>query len=332
MAKGEFWRNKNVFITGATGLLGSWMVEDFLERGANIVALIRDKVPQSYLHLSGNIDKINIVNGSLEDFFTVERTLNEYEIDTIFHLGAQTIVGTANRSPLATFEANIKGSWNVLEAARTSSLVRRIIIASSDKAYGTQKVLPYTEDAPLQGLHPYDCSKSCADLLSQTYANTYDLPIAITRCGNLYGGGDLNFNRIVPGTIRSVYQNEAPIIRSDGTFIRDYFFVKDAVKAYVALAQMIGEEGGGKVNNGEAFNFSSERRVTVLELVEIILKLMDSPLKPVILNEVRGEIKHQYLDSTKAKSQLGWKPIWTLEDSLREAIDWYVKFFKEDAQ
>jgi len=323
-----FWRGKNVFVTGATGLLGSWLVEDMLGRGANVVALVRDTVPKSYLALSGNIKKINIVHGELEDYFTVERSLNEYEIDSVFHLGAQTIVGTANRSPLSTFESNIKGTWCVLEAARVSKLVKRVIVASSDKAYGTQESLPYKEDAPLIGRHPYDCSKSCADLLAQAYAETYNMPVAVTRCGNLFGGGDLNFNRIVPGTIRSIFHGEAPIIRSDGTYIRDYFFVKDAVKAYIALAEMVGEQGGGKVKNGEAFNFSSERRITVLELVNLLLKLMKSNLKPVILNEVKSEIKHQYLDSAKAKTQLNWKPLWTLEESLQQTIEWYVDFFK----
>ncbi len=328
MANNSFWHNRNVFVTGATGLLGSWLVDDLIARGANIVALVRDNVTKSLLFKSGNIDRITSIRGCLEDYLTIERTLNEYEIDSIFHLGAQTIVGTANRSPLPTFEANIKGTWNVMEAARVSKLVKRIIVASSDKAYGTQKVLPYTEDAPLIGRHPYDCSKSCTDLISQAYANTYNMPIAITRCGNLYGGGDLNFNRIVPGTIRSIFEGETPIIRSDGTFIRDYFYVKDAVKAYIALSEMLGEEGGGKVANGEAFNFSPEIRVTVLELVELLLKLMKSDLKPVILNEVKGEIKNQYLDSTKAKTMLGWKTQWTFEESLIETIEWYVDFFK----
>ncbi len=328
MAENSFWRNRNVFVTGATGLLGSWLVDDLIERGANVVALIRDNVTKSLLFKSGNIDRITSIRGCLEDYFTIERTLNEYEIDSIFHLGAQTIVGTANRSPLPTFEANIRGTWNVMEAARVSKLVKRIIVASSDKAYGTQKALPYKEDAPLIGRHPYDCSKSCTDLISQAYANTYNMPIAITRCGNLYGGGDLNFNRIVPGTIRSIYEGEAPIIRSDGTFIRDYFYVKDAVMAYIALSEMLGEEGGGKVANGEAFNFSPEIRITVLELVELLLKLMKSDLKPLILNEVKGEIKNQYLDSTKAKTMLGWKTQWTFEESLLETIEWYVDFFK----
>ena len=329
MGNETFWRNKNVFVTGATGLLGSWLVDDLIRRGANIVALVRDNVTKSLLFQSGNIDRITSIRGCLEDYFTIERTLNEYEIDSIFHLGAQTIVSTANRSPLPTFEANIKGTWNVMEAARVSKLVKRIIVASSDKAYGTQKTLPYREDAPLIGRHPYDCSKSCTDLISQAYACTYDMPTAITRCGNLYGGGDLNFNRIVPGTIRSIYYEEAPIIRSDGTYIRDYFYVKDAVKAYIALSEMLGEEGGGKVTNGEACNFSPDIRVTVLELVELILKLMKSDLRPVILNEVRGEIKHQYLDSTKAKTILGWKTRWTFEESLLETINWYVDFLKE---
>jgi CDP-glucose 4,6-dehydratase len=320
-----YWKDKNVFVTGATGLLGSWLVKALVDKGANVVCLVRDIVPKSNLYLNGYYKKVIIVNGSLEDYFLIERALNEYEINTIFHLGAQTIVGTANRSPIATFESNIKGTWNVLEAARNSEIIERIIVASSDKAYGEHEKLPYTEDMPLKGKHPYDVSKSCADLIAQSYCNTYDLPVGITRCGNFYGGGDLNFNRIVPGTIKSVLNNERPVIRSDGGYIRDYIFIPDAVEAYLFLAEKL-----DKPAIRGAFNFSNESQVTVLDLVKMIFKLMNrEDLEPVILNEAKSEIKHQYLSARKAREMLGWKPKYNLETGLRETIEWYNNFFGE---
>src|SRR3989344_3603151 len=223
-----YWKGKSVFVTGATGILGSWLVKRLLADGATVTILKRDHVPQSELELSGAIKKVNIVHGSLEDYWTAERSLNEYEIDTCFHLAAQAIVQTSNRSPLPTFEANIRGTWNLLEALRHNPLIKRIVVASSDKAYGVSPKLPYKEDThALSGLHPYDASKSCCDMISQSYAHTFKMPIGIARCGNIYGPGDLNFNRIIPGTIRSVVFNERPTIRSDGTYIRDYLFVED---------------------------------------------------------------------------------------------------------
>ena len=321
----DFWKSRNVFITGCTGLLGSHLTQFLVERQANVIGLVRDLVPKSNLIQTGVYDEINIVRGCVEDFFTVERALNEYEIDTVFHLAAQTIVGTANRNPLSTFESNIKGTWCVLEACRRVPIVKRIVLASSDKAYGEQEKLPYEETAPLKGSHPYDVSKSCADLLAYAYYDTYKLPVCVTRCGNFYGPGDLNFNRIVPGTIRSVLNNEPPTIRSDGTFIRDYFYVKDAALAYMHLAEKMGDP---KIH-GEAFNFSNELQVTVLELTNKILKLMDRvALKPIILDQAEHEIKHQYLSSKKAREMLKWKPKYNLDDALKETIEWYTKFFK----
>ena len=322
----EFWKNRNVFVTGCTGLLGSWLTKALVEKGANVTGLVRDLVPRSNLNWSGFNDKINIVRGEIEDYFLLERTMNEYEIDTVFHLAAQTIVTIANRNPLSTFESNIKGTWNILEACRRSPLVKRIVVASSDKAYGDQEKLPYDEDTSLEGRHPYDVSKSCSDLLCRAYFETYKLLVCVTRCGNFYGGGDLNFNRIVPGTIRSIFNNERPIIRSDGTLIRDYFYIEDAVGAYLLLAEKIEE-----LNiQGEAFNFSNEIQVTVLELVNKIIKLMESNLKPKILNEATNEIKHQYLSAKKAREMLGWKPRYTLEEGLARTIGWYRKFLAEE--
>ncbi|NET24743.1 GDP-mannose 4,6-dehydratase [Okeania sp. SIO1I7] len=321
----NFWRDRSVFLTGCTGLLGSWMVAELVERGAQVTGLVRDLVPKSRLYTDDWADKINIVRGGVEDLGVMERAIAEYEVDTVFHLAAQTIVGVANKNPLGTFEANIKGTWNVLEACRRVGGVSRIVIASSDKAYGDQEVLPYNETTPLQGEHPYDVSKSCADLISRTYYVSYGLPVCITRCGNFYGGGDLNFNRIVPDTIRSALRDKPITLRSDGSYIRDYFYVKDGVLAYLHLA----EEMDRKEILGEAFNFSNELQITVLELVNQILALMNKThLEPIILNQAKNEIKHQYLSAEKARNFLGWKPQYSLVEGLKETIDWYKTFLE----
>lgn len=324
----SFWRDRRVFVTGATGLLGSWLVEELVERRAEVTCLIRDWVPRSRLIRSGVATRIQVVRGELENFELLVRVLNEYEIDSIFHLGAQTIVGTASRSALSTFDSNIRGTWNLLEAARACSrLVERIVVASSDKAYGPQSDLPYTEDAPLQGRSPYDVSKSCADLIASSYFHTYGTPLAITRCGNLYGGGDLNFNRLVPGTIRSALQDEGPIIRSDGKYVRDYFYVRDAVEAYVLLAEHLPNEGFV----GESFNFGPERPLSVLDLVRRILSLMGKEeLEPVVLDEAQNEIREQYLDCTKARRMLDWSPKYGLDEGLRQTIGWYTGWFEDE--
>ena len=325
----KFWHNRNVFVTGCSGLLGAWLSEKLIAAGAEVIGLVRDHLPQSRFQREGIADRMTLVRGCLEDYSVLERSLNEYEINTVFHLGAQPIVGAANRNPLSTFEANIRGSWHLLEACRHSRLLQQVVVASSDKAYGTQESLPYTEDMPLQGRHPYDVSKSCTDLLSQTYAETYKLPVCLTRCGNFYGGGDLNFNRIIPGTIRSILSNERPIIRSDGTFIRDYIYVGDVADAYMLLAERMTD----KSIHGEAFNFSNELQITALELINKILELMGrTDLEPIILNEASGEIKHQYLSAEKAKRVLHWESSSTLDNSLRETIDWYRTFFQDKTQ
>jgi CDP-glucose 4,6-dehydratase len=318
-----FWQDRSVLVTGCTGLLGSWLTQELVLRGARVVGLVRDWVPQSRLFTNGLSHQITTVYGRVEDLPTLERVINEYEIDTVFHLAAQTIVGYANREPLATFEANIKGTWNLLEACRRVGGVSRIVIASSDKAYGDQTLLPYDETTPLQGEHPYDVSKSCTDLISRTYYVTYGLPVCITRCGNFYGGGDLNFNRLVPDTIASALREKPVVIRSDGTYIRDYFYVKDGVLAYLHLAEQMDRADV----LGEAFNFSNELQITVLELVEKILKLMHkSHLEPVILDQANHEIKHQYLSAQKARHLLNWSPQYSLDTALLETIEWYQNF------
>ena len=319
----DFWTDRPVFVTGATGLVGGWLVRRLLDAGANVVCLVRDWVPHSELLRSGLGDRVTMVRGDVCDQAALERALGEYEIDTVFHLAAQTIVGIANRNPVSTFESNIGGTWSMLEACRRSTTVKQIVIASSDKAYGDCDVLPYDETTPLVGRHPYDVSKSCADLIAHAYAVSYGLPVTITRCGNFYGGGDLNWNRIVPGTIRSVLRGQRPMIRSDGSFIRDYFYVEDGAAAYMLLAERMAAD---RSLVGEAFNFSNELQITVLDLVERILAAMGSVLKPDVRNEASNEIRHQYLSAAKARARLDWAPMFTTDDGLARTIRWYRDF------
>lgn len=323
--KNGFWRDRAVFITGATGLVGGWLTKHLLAQGANVTTLVRDWVPASEFVHAGLAERVNVVRGGLASPYLLERVLGEYEIEVVFHLAAQTIVGIANRNPLSTFESNVRGTWNLLEASRRSPLVKSIVLASSDKAYGDQEILPYTEAMPLQGRHPYDVSKSCADLIAQSYAHTFNLPVAITRCGNFYGGGDLNWNRVVPGTIRSVLRNERPVIRSDGKFIRDYFYVEDGAEAYMLLAERLYQD---RKFSGAAYNFSNEAQISVLDLVNAILTKMNSKLKPEILNQASNEIRHQYLSAERARKELNWKPIYTLDQGLEKTIAWYREALK----
>jgi CDP-glucose 4,6-dehydratase len=321
--KKPFWQDRPVLVTGATGLVGAWLTRRLVEAGADVVCLVRDWVPQSELVRTHTIDSVKVVRGDLLDRNLLERTIGEYETSTVIHLAAQTIVGIANRNPISTFESNIQGTWNLLEACRRSPGIRSIVIASSDKAYGDQEQLPYGEDTPLKGHHPYDVSKSCADLIAQTYAQTYGLPVAVTRCGNFYGGGDLNWNRIVPGTIRSILRGEQPIIRSDGQYVRDYFYVEDGVAAYTLLAEQLHCRPD---LHGLAFNFSNEREVTVLGLVNRILLAMQSDLEPKILNEASNEIRRQFLCASRARTMLHWAPLFTLDQGIERTIPWYREF------
>lgn len=319
----DFWLDRPTFVTGSTGLVGGWLVRRLIDLGADVVCLERDWVPQCELIRARLTERVKVVRGDVRDQALLERILGEYEIETVIHLAAQTIVPIANRNPVSTFETNIGGTWTLLEACRRSPTVKQIVLASSDKAYGDHDILPYNEEMPLRGRHPYDVSKSCTDLIAQTYAITYSLPVVISRCGNFYGGGDLNWNRIIPGTIRSVLRGKRPIIRSDGQYIRDYFYVEDGAAAYVLLAERLAANPN---LCGQAFNFSNEKRMSVLELVEQILSLMDSDLEPEVRNEATNEIRQQYLDATRARNILGWRPLFSLEEGLRRTIEWYKDF------
>jgi CDP-glucose 4,6-dehydratase len=321
----SFWQDRSTFVTGGTGLVGSWLVKHLVRLNADVVCLVRDWIPQSEFILSNMIERVKVARGDIRDRSILERILGEYEIETVFHLAAQTIVTIANRNPISTFETNIAGTWNLLEACRRSPKVKQIVIASSDKAYGNQEILPYTEETSLQGQHPYDVSKSAADLIAYTYAKSYNLPIVITRCGNFYGGGDLNWNRIIPGTIRSILRGQPPIIRSDGRYVRDYFYTEDGVAAYLLLAQQVALR---PELIGEAFNFSNEIQVSVNQIVEKIINLMNSDLKPETHNNATNEIRHQYLSAAKARSILGWQPMFTLDEGLLKTIQWYQSYLE----
>ena len=322
----DFWLDRPTFVTGGTGLVGSWLVRRLVGAGADVVCLVRDWVPQSELVRTRWIERVKVVRGDIRDRELLERTLGKYEIDTVIHLAAQTIVTIANRNPLSTFETNVAGTWNLMEACRRSPKVKQVVVASSDKAYGDQEKLPYAENTPLQGQHPYDVSKSAADLIAHSYAISFETPVVITRCGNFYGGGDLNWNRIVPGTIRSVLRGQPPVIRSDGQFVRDYFYVEDGAAVYMLLAEQLANHPEYR---GEAFNFSYGSQVTVLALVQRILKRMKVDLQPVILNGASNEIRKQTLNADKAHQKLGWRPLFNLDEGLDRTIAWYREFLMD---
>ncbi len=321
----RFWSDRPVFVTGCTGLLGSWLTIALIEAGARVVGLIRDEVPFSELLRAGYADRMSVVRGDVTDFALLERSLNEYEIDTVFHLAAQTIVTTANRAPLSTFETNVRGTWMILEAVRQSSRVTRVVVASSDKAYGDQETLPCSEDAPLRGRYPYDVSKVCADVIARSFATTFGLPVAVTRCANLFGGGDLNWSRIVPGTIHSLLRSEPVVIRSDGKPLRDYLYVKDGVNAYLTVAEKMDDEAV----KGEVFNFGLDTPLSVLDMVRAVIAASGiSGVTPEVRAEAANEIDAQYLSSRKAKGLLQWTPRFSLDKSLGETVEWYRKFLR----
>jgi CDP-glucose 4,6-dehydratase len=322
----NFWDKKSVLVTGATGLVGSWLVSHLLGKGAQVTALVLDNDPNSQLVRSGDYNRISVVNGDLRNYKDVSRAVFTNECTDIFHLGAQTIVGTALRDPISTFESNIQGTWNVMEAARQSNRgVKSVVVASSDKAYGYSDQLPYLENFPLHGDGPYDVSKSCTDLIAQSYGSTYGVPITIARCGNIYGGGDLNWSRIIPGTIRDLLSNKRPVLRSDGTFVRDYVHVDDIVSAYLRLSEV----SQSKNLNGEAFNFSTDDPLSVLDLYrEISMTVSGRYVEPEIQNTAKSEIKDQHLNSAKALSILDWRSSVTLQSGLEKTLIWYKAFLE----
>ncbi len=321
-ADASFWDNKTVLVTGAGGFVGSALCRALVDAGARVVGIVRDSPADRLLEVRGVRSQMTVVHGSITDRACVERALNEYEVDSCFHLAAQAIIGVANRAPLSTFESNIQGTWTVLEACRLSRTIRRVVVASSDKAYGDQPVLPYREDSPLDGRYPYDASKVCTDVLARCYAHTFDLPIVVTRCANIYGAGDLNWSRLVPGTIRSVLQGEAPVIRSDGTPERDYLHVDDAVAGYLAAGRRAAHDG----LRGRAINLGTGRPVSARALVELILHEAGSSLEPRVLGQANGEIDRQYLDPSLALELLDWQADVELPDGLRRTIGWYANY------
>jgi CDP-glucose 4,6-dehydratase len=320
MTQRDFWVDKRIFITGSSGFLGSWMVRTLRQRGATVIGLVRDQSADRNSLADDYAVPHFTVYGQIEDLNTLRRAINEYEVDTVIHLAAQPIVNVALRDPVGTFEANLRGTWNVLEACRQYGGTKRVIIASSDKAYGHSKQLPYVEDMPLLGRAPYDVSKSCADLLARSYYETYGLPVCVTRAGNFYGGGDLNFNRIVPGTIRWALAGERPQLRSDGTMVRDYIYVRDVVGGYMAIAEAMERPDV----SGEAFNLSHENPISVIDLTRRILTACDRPdLEPLVLAEAKSEIQEQFLSARKARERVGWSAHWSLDDALGETVKWY---------
>jgi CDP-glucose 4,6-dehydratase len=308
--------------------LGGWLVKALLEQGAVPVVLVRDHAPQSMFFREDLARRCAIVRGSLQDFPLLRRTLSEYSVATAFHLAAQAIVSTAKVDPLGTLETNVQGTWNLLEACRQTK-VSQILIASSDKAYGAHESLPYVESQALQGKFPYEVSKSCADLIAGMYATTYRLPVAVVRCANLFGGGDLNFSRLIPDLIRQTFEGRRFVIRSDGKFVRDFLYVEDAASAYLCLAEHLADH---PELVGEAFNFSMEVRLTVLDLVQKILHTMGrADLEPIVQNSATNEIREQYLSVEKAHRLLGWSPQFSLEEGIRRTIAWYAEFFGTSA-
>jgi len=321
----SFWNGRTAFVTGATGFVGANLAAELVAQGANVVSLQRDEVQPNSLDLLRLRDKLTVINGSVDDLPLMSRILNEYEIDAVFHLAAQELVGAANRSPVSTFESNIRGTYILLAACRNSSTVKRVVVASSDKAYGSHTDLPYTEDFKLNAVFPYDVSKACTDLISQSFAHTFDLPVAVTRSANIYGPADANLSRIIPGTILSVLKGARPIIRSDGTPVRDFIFTDDIVAGYLLLAENIDRA------KGEAFNFGSGEPISKLDLVNSIVTLMgkENDLTPDILlkTKIENEIDAQYLDSAKVNERFGWTPQVDIKDGLKRTIDWYDKYW-----
>ncbi len=325
----RFWLDRPVLVTGATGFLGSHLTGLLVEAGAQVVVLVRDAVPPTPV-VEPWLPRVSVVTGDVREQEVLERVLGEYEVATVAHLAAQTQVEVANRNPISTFDSNIRGTWALLEAVRRSPTVGQVVVASSDKAYGTQPVLPYTEDMPLLAANPYDVSKACTDMLSFSYQRAFGVPVSVTRCGNFFGPGDTNWNRLVPGTIRSLLRGDRPVIRSDGSPIRDYLYVVDGALAYLRLAEAMTVDPR---TVGEAFNFSTESQLSVLELVELVGHVVGrTDLDPDVRARTPHEIPHQWLSAEKARRLLDWKPHWSVGEALALTVDWYRGFLASEDQ
>jgi CDP-glucose 4,6-dehydratase len=319
---GTAFSQRTVFVTGAYGMLGYWIVSALVDRGGRVVVLKRDEVRGSALAMEGLEESCDVVHGTITDLAAMDRIIGEYEVDTIFHLAAQTIVGVANQSPVPTFETNIGGTWNIMEAARRHG-VQRTVVAASDKSYGHHDTLPYREDFALQARHPYDVSKACTDLIARSYWHTYEVPVAVTRFANIYGGGDLNASRLVPELVDAVLDGRAPVIRSDGSPERDFLYAEDAAEAYLAIADAL-DEGSAR---GEAFNAGGDQPHSVREMVELLISLSGSDVVADYQGHgvPAGEIDRQFVDSTKLREMTGWAPRVDLEEGLRRTVQWYAE-------
>lgn len=320
---GELWQDRHVLVTGASGFLGSHLTGMLVQRGADVVVLVRDEIPPTPIVQSW-ASRVARLRGDVRDQALLERILGEYEVATVFHLAAQTIVGVANANPVSTLDSNIRGTWALLEAVHRSPVVEQVVVASSDKAYGSQPVLPYTEEMPLLAVHPYDVSKACADMLTMSFHQTYGVPACVTRCGNFFGPGDTNWNRLVPGTMRSLIRGDRPVVRSDGTPIRDYLYVEDGALAYLRLAEAMAADP--KII-GQTYNFSTESEITALEFVRLVAEVVGRPdLEPDIRATASNEIPHQFLSAGKARAELGWVPEFTVREALEITSHWYADY------
>lgn len=321
-SKDTYWVGRRVLITGGTGFVGSWLTKALVNAGSLVTIMVHDLHPSmSSMEIPGAGEKVqNIIVSDIRNQSDIKHAIRHYEVDTCFHLAAQAIVSRAMQSPDITYDVNVRGTVNVLEACRSCETVDQIVVASSDKAYGEPLFVPITELHPLLGSFTYDASKACADMISRAYHNSYSLPVAVARCSNIYGGGDTNFSRIVPGTIMSVLLGKRPMVRSDGRAVRDYMYISDAVSAYLLLCKNVQR---AEVK-GEAFNFGTSRPVTVLEIVTLIAKLTGGKgIQPIVSNSDEWYIKSQYLSTNKAAKVLGWTPQIVLEKGLLKTISWY---------
>jgi CDP-glucose 4,6-dehydratase len=316
----RFWDGRSVFVTGCSGFLGGWLARALLDHGARVSGLVRGAAAARPLYADGLADRVSTVTGSIGDLTLLCDALAEHDVEVVFHLAAQAITSAARRDPIGTLDTNIRGTWNVLEASRRSGSVKAFVLASSVKVYGAQPSLPFSEDAPLNGCQPYDASKIGAELISSTYHRAYELPVVITRCGNLYGGGDLHWDRIVPGTIRAASEGRRPVVRGGGTPLRDYLYVEDAIDAFLRLAQVAREPAIA----GQAFNIGTGASSSELEMTEQILRAMDrEDLKPEVLPASPHAIIHQSLATDKLRAATGWTATRELEDGLARTVAWY---------